>query len=587
MPELAAHQSSVNDIDFTPVVKPFPSPVDWRDQILYQLLTDRFDDTKDYPAYDPKTAKRGREDKNACLFQGGQIKGITRRLDYLQGMGITAIWISPPFKNRQDDPNACHGYAIHNYLEVDPRFGTVEDLQQLTAEAHKRGMYVILDIIINHTGNNWVYKQENAPFRDDGARYEFGGWRRNDGTIAPHEETLNGKPLGPDDGVWPKEFQNPDFYKRKGYIRNMSSPTPIEKIDGDFFDLKDLDLNNPAVIDALIRVFKYWIAKCDVDGYRMDTITHTEPGATAIFINAIHEYAKAIGKHNFFIFAEIVSDDGTLSKYVGHNTPDPGEPERYPFFNAVLDFPLHFALADVIKSFQPPTVLRERYERFRGYYRDFSEAGRYFVTFVDNHDQMSHPYNRFMAGVDDVRQGCLVAGFLLCNMGVPCIYYGSEQGFDGGGKTETFVRETMFGGTWGAFDTTGVQFFNPEHPIYKLIAKVAKIRKQEPTLRYGREYFREISGDGEHFGHPIDGNCTLALSRVLDSTEILIAMNLTTAPREDRIYTDAHVNPTGTKLCDLLSDDKKIYIVEGNAKGTSFVKIPLQGREMVILRRVS
>ncbi|MBV8781876.1 MAG: hypothetical protein JO353_10800, partial [Phycisphaerae bacterium] len=348
-------------------------------------------------------------------------------------------------------------------------------------------------------------------------------------------------------------------------------------------DMKDLDLNNPAVLDALIRVFKYWIAKCDVDGYRMDTITHTEPSATAIFINAIHEYAKAIGKHNFYIFAEIVADDATLSKYVGHNTPDPGEPERYPFFNAVLDFPLHFALADVIKSFQPPTVLRERYERFRGFYRDFSEAGRYFVTFIDNHDQMSHPYYRFMSGVDDPKQGCLANAFLLCNMGVPCIYYGSEQGFDGGGKNEVWVREAMFGGKWGAFNTQGMHFFNPDHPIYQMISKVTRIRAGEPTLRYGRIYFREISGDGEHFGHPVDGNCTLAFARVLDATEIVVAMNLTTAHRDDCVYTDSHVNPPDTPLVDLLSG--RIFTVEGKGKATAFVRLPLEGREMVILRR--
>jgi glycosidase len=585
MAVLAKRIESAGDLDFTPVGKVFPSPIDWRDQVMYQLLIDRFDDGKEYPPYDPNTTKRGRDDKQACIFQGGKIKGITRRLDYLKNMGITAIWISPPFKNRQDDPNACHGYAIQDYLSVDPRFGTLEDLQELTREAHARGMYVILDIIINHTGDNWAYREESNPFREDGSRYEFGYWRRNGGATVTHEQAMNGNPLAADDGVWPREFQNPDFYKRRGWIRNMSSPQGTEKIDGDFFSLKVLDITRPDVIDALIRVFKYWIAVCDIDGYRMDTITHTEPGPTAIFINAIHEYTKAIGKHNFFIFAEIVSDDATLSKYVGHNTPEPGEKDRYPLFNAVLDFPLHFAMADVIKSFKPPTVLRDRYEHFRSFYRDYSEAGRYFVTFVDNHDQMSHPYNRFMNGVDDPRQGCLAAGFLLCNMGVPCIYYGSEQGFDGGGKSESYVRETMFGGQWGAFNTTGFQFFNPDHPIYKQIAAVAKVRASQPTIRYGREYFREISGDGQNFGHPIDGNCTLAFSRVLDATEILIAMNLTPAPRQDCVYTDAHVNPPGAILTDLLSSDGRAYHVEGNDKGQAYVRIPLDGRQMVILRR--
>src|SRR4051812_27246623 len=125
---MAQRPMSVQDLDFTPKQKPFPSPRDWRDIFIYQLLIDRFDDDLDHPPYNPTTARRGRDPAQAGLFQGGKIKGITRRLDYLQGLGCNAIWISPPFKNRVEDNHSYHGYAIQDFLAVDPRFGTLEDL---------------------------------------------------------------------------------------------------------------------------------------------------------------------------------------------------------------------------------------------------------------------------------------------------------------------------------------------------------------------------------------------------------------------------------------------------------------------------
>ena len=573
---------SVAELDFKPQHDVFPSPRDWRDHVIYQLLIDRFDDMGDHPPYHPNECKRGRDEKNAGTFQGGRIKGITRRLDYIKGLGCTAVWVSPPFKNRQDDANACHGYAIQNFLDVDPRFGTIDDLRELTREAHARGMYVILDIVINHTGDNWAYPDDKPmPFKEDG-RYEFGFWRKHGGGVVDGE-------MGIDDGVWPIELQDPDVYKRRGYIRDMSNAGRDEKINGDFFSLKDLDLNNPKALTAMIQIYKYWIAATDVDGFRVDTVGHTEPGATSNFCNAIREYCKSIGKDNFIIFAEIVEGDEMLKRFVGGNVPPPGvdvTDEEYPTFDAVLDFPLYFVLEEVIKGFQAPHVLRDRYESFRHFYRDYGAAGQYFVTFVDNHDQMVRPYKRFMNNVDDPRQAALAIGYLLTNMGIPCIYYGTEQGFDGGGSSDAYVREAMFGGNWGAFDTTGCHFFNPQHSIYQGIAKIAKIRAEEPALRYGREYFREISGNGKDFGHPIDGHCTLAFSRVLDTTSVVVAMNLTHERREDYILVDGNLNPPDSTLVDLLNDGGS-YTVQGDESNRAFVRVPLEARSMAILKRAT
>jgi glycosidase len=588
---MTARPTSARELDFTPVFEVTPSPRDWRDQFIYHLLIDRFDDANpDTPPFDPDRAaasEAGRDD--GCRFQGGKIKGVTRRLDYLQGLGVTTIWISPPFKNRQDCDFSCHGYGIQDFLAVDPRFGTMEDLRELVRAAHARGMYVVLDIIINHTGDNWGYKDDQKlPYNETGP-YDFGFWRRSNcertasspspGT--PREGRGEGSSVGADDAVWPVELQDPDAYKRRGHIRDMGGASLEEAINGDFESLKDLDLTRPQVLDTLIRVYKWWIAQTDCDGYRIDTVKHTEPEPTAIFCNAIHEYAKSIGKDNFFLFGELVAGDELLQKYVGSNTPtDPDT--RYPLLDAVLDFPLYFVLEEVIKGLAAPGALIERYEKFRHFYRDYSQAGQYFVTFLDNHDQMHRPYRRFMANERDPNLAVIGAGYLLTSLGIPCLYYGTEQCFDGGGTSDVAVRENMFGGRFGAFRTSGMHFFRPDHPAYQGIARVAQVRAAERPLRYGRQYFRDISGNGSDFGPPNAGKCTLAYARVLDTTSIVVAMNLDAQERNDHVAVDANLNPPGTVLTDLLSG--RAYEVKTSPTGIACVHVPLKAREMVILK---
>lgn len=564
---------SVTELDFSTQGEVFPSPADWRDQFIYFLLVDRFDDSRaDTPPYDPALAPRGRNAAQGKMFQGGNLKGIARRLDYIRDLGCTAIWLSPVFKNRQEDARTYHGYGIQNFLEVDKRFGTQEDLRTLVRLAHARGMYVILDIIINHTGDNWAYPGGHPYYywRDAPGPFDFGFWREVDRTQGFQD----------DDAVWPSELQHPDYYKRRGEIRDWNHPQ--EAIDGDFLSLKELDINRPEVLDTLIKAYKHWIAVADVDGFRVDTVKHMESSATAIFCNAVREYANRIGKHNFFIFGEIVADDATIQHYIGRNSRVAGTNERFPSLDAALDFPLYFMLEEVIKGFRSPSDLRERYERFRTLYADHGAAGRYFVTFVDNHDQMSRPYRRFMHNNPFLEQAVLAIGYLLTSQGVPCIYYGTEQGFDGGGDNDSYIRECMFGGRWGAFDTTGVHFFNPRNQIYQGISAIAHARAQEPALRYGRQYFRDISEDGVGFGHPTSGQCTLAFSRILDTDELLVALNLQASPRLDCVTVDRNLTPPGSAMVNLLNGSTAT-VSESN--GRAYVRVPLQGHELAILKR--
>jgi len=307
---MAGPRRSVQELDFTPQDDVFSSPADWRDVFVYFLLVDRFDNNSKGLRPYADSGPQGRDPAQGKIFQGGNLKGIMRRLNYIKGLGANAIWLSPILKNRREKADSYHGYGIQNFLEVDPRFGTKEDLQKLVSEAHARDMYVILDIILNHTGDNWAYPGDFPYFysNQSSAPFDFGFWRENAATPNLQE----------DDAVWPIELQRPECYKRRGQIRNWSDPE--EAINGDFLSLKELDIRRADVLDALIKVYKYWIAAADIDGFRLDTVKHMESSATAIFCNAVREYARRIGKHNFFIFGEIVADDQTLQHYLGRNS---------------------------------------------------------------------------------------------------------------------------------------------------------------------------------------------------------------------------------------------------------------------------
>jgi glycosidase len=570
----------LSDVDFTPSGKVFPSPEDWRDQVIYFLLVDRFNDpdVKGKPfKEEPHEEQRDLEERKK--WQGGNLRGVMEKLGYIQDLGATAIWLSPVLKNRTEY-DSYHGYAIQNFLEVDPRFGTLEDLKNLIQAAHKRGMYMILDIVVNHTGDNWYYKgyeQTRPPYRD--WPYEFGSWRKK----------KRDKPVQwPDDAVWPEEFQNEGWYKRQGEIKDWGDRK--QYLDGDFFVLKELDTPDPAVLSALIDVYKWLIAKTDVDGFRVDAAKHIETRFFAIFCSALREYVLSIGKKNFFIFGEVVGEDDLMERYIGPNTPSPSR-EFFLGLDSVLDFPLFRVLPDIIKGFKSPDELRKRHEKLRGTLSSHGLASRYHVTFLDNHDQT----RRFLHNdpyIDQVKQGI---GCLLTSLGIPCIYYGTEQGFNGGdyrdeytkrkdGFSDAFVRECMFGGKWGAFKSVGVDCFNQNHEIYKFIRKVADIRKNEPALRYGRQYCREVSKDGFNFAYPFRHPCSLAYSRILDNDEILVVLNTDIKNKQScHITVDRNISPLGKKMKNLLDEDAQPLVI-GEIRGRSFVKVDTPPCGIAILK---
>jgi glycosidase len=570
--------AAVVDAVLEPRGTPFPSPATWRDQVVYFLLPDRFSDGREAtrPLYAPDQFAAA--DKAAWMaagkdFQGGTLKGVQSKLGYLDDLGVTTLWLGPIWKQREE-MDTYHGYAIQDFLEVDPRFGTRQDLRDLVDAAHARGMYVLLDVIYNHTGDNWFYKSNGEkasqmPYRFE-PPHEFHGWRTESGESVPAVE-------GAHVGVWPREFQNPDFYTRAGSIEHWDPAgweDPLHPNNefrrGDFYGLKDLRVNeaepdgdrslSAEVLSKLVRVYQYWIALSDCDGFRVDTVKHVSWEASRNFCGAIDEYAESIGKDNFLIIGEVTGGGGMARDYLeifGRN------------LDAVLDIGNPAAtLGSFVKGLADPGAFFHLFEDHDvlGTHR---QVGRYHIAVLDDHDMVARGKHRFSANNEiDARdeQVAHAVGVQLTTLGIPCIYYGTEQAFDGtvdlhdweiepdGGHEDRYIRESMFGGTFGAFRTEGCHFFDPDHAAYRRIAAIARLRGGDDAqnvglaLRRGRQYRRETSFGDRGFGYWGPGQL-VAWSRLLFDREVLMVLNTEgTQAREARVTVDASLHPEGATM---------------------------------------
>jgi glycosidase len=567
--------TSVNALDLSPIAgkQYFSSLREWREEFIYFLLVDRFHDGQARGTVPGSSRSPGFAAPDD--FYGGTIKGVTQHLDYIAGLGCTAIWLSPVFEN---NPKAYHGYDINNYLAIDPHFGTKQDLVDLVEAAHnwtRDGqswpMRVILDVVINHSGDNWAYQNDDPYFYWQDWQFPFGFWRRPD---RPH----------------PTELQNEDWYHRRGQIRNYD--TSPENQRGDIATLKDFenddDSSGSDVINTLIKAHCYWIREADIDGFRVDAVKHMGEIACSRFCSMIREYAYSLGKRGFFLFGEVASpSDDIYNRYIGQNTSvEEGDGTVFFGLNSVLDFRLaegvfgdsgNAPLRDVLKGFAGAQTLLNRLEAQRERALNRGEIGRYLVTFVDNHDSFWQPGGRFGNGATD-EQVIATVGFLLCWLGTACLYYGTEQGFSGQGQ-DYQIREAMFDKA-----AAGMDLLNTECTIYEAISNIATVMRTSEPLRFGRIYLRQISGDGEHFGFPYGTAYTLAFSRLLYPEEILVAYNVSDEARADCVVVDAAYHADAGAQMQFLYGGAGSLPVQTAADGTRFVQLNLAPHQFVILQ---
>jgi len=596
-------EQRIADIDFDALTAGrtfFPSPSAWEDEVLYFLMLDRFSDGRENGYRDNsgalvatgttapfQTADRGNATATASdrqrwveagnRFVGGTLRGLETKIGYLERLGITAIWVSPVFKQIPSQ-ETFHGYGIQNFLDVDPRFGTRADLAALVRTAHDHGIRVILDVILNHTGDVFDYQpqqlrcdvfddhghflRKEACWQSDGTVYGVAGYR--DPAGAP---TLPFGPVGPsafpDAAIWPSELQPPETFTRKGKIRNWDNDPEFR--EGDFETLKDIHQGAGPVDEyraseaffALCRAFQFWIAFADVDGFRVDTVKHMDDGASRLFTSVIHEFAQTLGKENFYLIGEI-----TGGRERAFNTLEITGMDAALGIDDVQD-----KIEYLLKGFRSPG---EYFDLFRNSLLVRKDSHVWFrnkvVTTFDDHDQVRKGNRKARFAHDEGanqrndKRVVAVLAFLATTMGIPCIYYGTEQRFDGHGDGDRFIREAMFGGDFGAFESKGRHFFDETNPVYLELAKILKLRRDQPVIRRGRQFLRPISGDGQNFGPPvmIDGiiRSVVPWSRIFSDREVLLAVNTDVdASRTAWVTIDNGLHDAGSQLTCLHSTE--------------------------------
>jgi len=544
---------SLQEIDFKNILKPayFPSPQAWEDQVLYFLLVDRFSDGKEkdftdndgnvfssgttplFLSEDFENAIKTTEEAKAWneagnKFVGGTLKGLQKKIGYLKRLGISAIWISPVFKQVKSQ-ETFHGYGIQDFLEIEPRFGTTQDLIDVVKTAHDNGIYVILDIILNHSGDVFGY-ENGQPDYQNGKLFPVEGFRDADGSANLPLSAIDENKF-PDAGIWPAELQSAETFTRKGKIIHWDDSP--EFLEGDFESLKDIHHGNgstdnfhpSAALIALTKAYKYWIAAADIDGFRIDTVKHMETGATRYFASVIKEFTMAVGKENFYLIGEIT---GGRSRAF-----DTLEITGLDAALGIDDIP--DKMEYMVKGYRNPA---EYFSLFRNSELVHKESHIWFrnkvVTLFDDHDQVRKGSNKARYCANDSGADSLIAviGLNLTSLGIPCLYYGTEQAFDGEGGNDRYIRETMFGGAFGGFRSKNAHFFQENNKWYPEIARIIDVRNQQVPLRRGRQYLRQISGNGTDFGFPVmfgdRMNSIVAWSRIFNDEEILCAFNTDT-----------------------------------------------------------
>ena len=426
---------------FQPLSSSFAA--DFKREVIYQIITDRFFDGN--TANNNPSQSVGLYDAtktNWRLYWGGDLQGIQQKMSYLAGMGVTAIWISPPVDNLNTNipdgggnPTASyHGYQGRDFKRIEEHFGnasnTWTDFDAMVSAAHSNGIKVIVDFAPNHS------TQDNAG--EFGSLYDngtfLGNYTSDTNGYFHHNPNISG-------GGWDDRYQV-QYYT--------------------LFDLADVNQEH-ATMDGYMKAAAQLFQQHGVDGFRIDAVKHVTWGWEYSFANSIYTYGDS------FLFGEW---------YQG-NTADPLYHDSYKFANksgiSLLDFPLNTAIRNVFGS----------NSNFSDIDSIITAEGNNFtwkedlVTFVDNHDMA-----RFLSVNNNNNRLHEAMSFILTSRGIPCIYYGTEQYLhnDTGGGTDPYNRPMMPG-----FSTTTT--------AYTLTNRLSALRRSNPAIPYGSMAQRWISND--------------------------------------------------------------------------------------------
>jgi glycosidase len=523
-------------------------------------------------------------------YHGGDLEGLRRKLPYLGHLGVNAIWVGPIFTNKtvQEDSTdlyghsaGYHGYWIRDFLTVDPHLGTNAEFARLVDEAHARGIKVFMDIVTNHTadvvqleGNAGYRNKHDFPYRDvngqpfDDSDYAYYGqpgytFPEVDASSFPYTPVL---PAGEENAKNPSWLNDPLLYHNRG----NTSFTGENSLYGDFFGLDDLWTERREVVDGMTDIYRSWIDQFGVDGFRIDTTKHVNMEFWQKFGPDIVDAAKDAGVPDFFAFGEVF--DQQFGPQFMSEFSTRGK------LQSTIDFGFQLAAREFASQSGATDDLRAFFAK-DDYYTDTDSNAYAMPTFLGNHDMGRIGY--FLQRVDQpdasdaelVARSKLAHALMFFSRGSPVIYYGDEQGFTGDGGDKD-ARQDMFANDVpsyadddliGTDETTSDDNFDRNHPLYKAIHNLARIRDHNRALRTGAEIQRFSS----------DGAGLYAFSRIDrdQRIEYVVALNNSESPASADVPT---YSPRGAKY-ELMSNGGGPAKLKTGPGGALSVTVPPLG----------
>ena len=558
--------------------KPFPDPAAQHslrggvsDQNFYFVMPDRFNNgsqANDEGGLGSDPLISGYDPTRKGFFNGGDLKGLQDRLDYIQGLGTNALWLTPSFKNKavqgdgtlENSSAAYHGYWVTDFTQIDPHLGTNAELKSLIEAAHARGMKVYFDIITNHTADVIQHpdsptapyiSKETEPYRTaTGEAFDdkdYAGTQDfpalDPATSFPYTPVI---PAAEQDVKVPAWLNDPTLYHNRG----NSTWSGESATYGDFNGLDDVFTENPKVVNGMVEIYKTWIRDFGIDGFRIDTMKHVNDEFWQQFGPEVLSYAKEQGKDEFFMFGEVYdSSQNYLSKFTTRNK-----------MQAVLDFGFQGAARSFASQSNKATGLANF---FNGddWYTDADSNVYQLPTFLGNHDmgRIGTFIAQDNAGAPDtelVERDELAHELMYFSRGNPVVYYGDEQGFTGAGGDQdsrqslfaTQVQEYLDDDLLGTGATHATDNFDTQHPLYRKISELAALTAKHPALRDGAQQNR----------YAADGAGIYAFSRIdaKDQREYIVALNNSETTQTAAIPTYEAKQPFGLVYGDAATEIK-------------------------------